>query len=332
MTRKLNHNFGTDPELFIYKNFVNTEFGLIPDIIPPAALIEDMGLPFQIKKDKKVLLSGDTFQWSEDGAAIEMQTSPADTHDTFIAIVRNGINELRKYMENWDLNVAVTPLAHFDPKNYWEGRGPEFRECVIFGCDPDMFPEIYFDLGLEYLKETQQIDVSEHNFRYGGGHFHLQAPKDRPGIFGPIWEFCAILFDFVVGLGNTAFKRDEETLIKEIARLEHYGKPGRIRLQEYDLENKIFGIEYRVMSNNWIGSGNNVIKLLNSMDLCAEIVEKDLVEKFFKQFESKIPDMYAAIVNFDQENAKRIRDSVFDWVLSEKLLERQDLADFIEEV
>lgn len=325
---RINNTFGTDPEVFIYKEDIKTKFGNIPNIIPPAALIDDYGFPWEWLDGKKVLYRGDGFQWSEDGAAIEMQIAPVTTKANFHKIVWNGLHELYRYMKPFDLKIASTPVAHFDLSKYWEGRGEDFRMCVIFGCDPDMFPTIYYEMGLEEDEFVEEIDVSKHSFRYGGAHVHIQAPNRLPRIYFPTWEYAAIVFDFIVGLANTCFPRTDEEIVAEKARLEHYGRPGRIRLQDYDVENDIYGIEYRVMSNSWLCNQAKTYTLLNCMDLASSIITQDFGEAFYREHSDKFVDMYNSIVNFDQESAVKLHNESLGWLNATKILDKNLNSEF----
>lgn len=319
---RINNKFGTDPEVFIYKENIETEFGNIPNIIPPAALIDDYGFPWEWLNGKKVLYKDDGFQWSEDGAAIEMQIAPVTTKHNFYNRVAEGLIGLQKYLKPYELNIASTPVAYFDLDKYWKERNEDFRMCVIFGCDPDMFPTIYYEMGLEEDEFVKEIDASEHSFRYGGAHVHLQAPIRMPKIYFPTWEYAAIVFDFIVGLANTCFPRTDTEIVAEKARLEHYGRPGRIRLQDYDVENDIYGIEYRVMSNSWLGNHDKTYVLLNCMDLAASIVTQGFGEAFYKEHSDRFSDMYNSVVNFDQESAVKLHNNSLEWLNATKILDK----------
>jgi hypothetical protein len=329
MTKKLAHKFGTDPEAFVYQEMIETDYGNIPVIIPPAALIEDFGFESEIIDRKKVLFSGDGFQWSEDGAAIEMQISPKKSVNTFNAQVNGGISQLKKFLKEKDMKLWTKPLGYFDLKKYWENRGDDFQLCVMFGCDPDQWPYIYVDKGLENTNQAEEIDASKHTLRYGGAHVHIQAPKSKPLIYFPMWENVAVVFDFFAGMLNTSFTRNNNLIMAEKARLEFYGKPGRIRLQEYNADKKEFGIEYRVMSNHWLGNPLYTNKLLYALDLAITIAESELLSQFIVEHDEIIVDMYNAAVNFDQKSAKDIFCHVMGWSLKNGFILSSDLNTFI---
>jgi hypothetical protein len=319
------HNFGTDPEAFVYTELVDTKFGKIPEIIPPAALVEDFGMKMEQIEDKKVLISGNGFQWSEDGAAIEMQIDPQDNAKHFFQTVNRGIGGLTEFLKDYDMKLWVKPLGHFDPNKYWKGRDLNFQTCVLFGCDPDEFPELYYDLGLEDSDHTEELDVSTHEFRYGGAHIHIQSPLENPHIYFEKWSNAAIIFDFFAGMLNTFLSRKQDIAIAELARLKYYGKPGRIRLQAYNPKESVFGIEYRVMSNHWLQNYPKTRALLNILDIAAEIVESDLDGNFVENHQDLIPEMYKSLISLDRETAGEIYKKAMAWALNNGFIDNSDL-------
>ncbi len=68
--------YGGDPEFFLSP--VADKYNDIRSVFPPAALFEDYGIPFSINENnKKVIYKGNTGLVIEDGAAIELNLSPA---------------------------------------------------------------------------------------------------------------------------------------------------------------------------------------------------------------------------------------------------------------
>lgn len=225
--------FGTDPEVFVIDEGRNC--------IPPAALKEDFGMEFV---DEKVIIDGGDWTIIEDGAATEINLAPSNESDVISDRINRALKELRAVMKKrFDLDIVVYPTVSFDTKKYWENRGEEFRDCVRFGCDPDL--DIYSG---KYSTEISADNVPE---RFGGGHIHMQAPEDNLGLFDETYYHTTLLMDLIVGNSAVAFKRpNTDWIVAEKKRLKYYGKPGKIRLQEYPDGTK--GIEYRTPSNFWI--------------------------------------------------------------------------------
>lgn len=239
--------FGTDPEVFVVDANNNC--------IPPAALKEDFGMEFV---DDKVLIDGGDWTIIEDGAATEINLAPSDDSAVISDRINRALIELERVMKkDFDLKTIVFPTVGFSIKEYWEGRGEEFRDCVRFGCDPDL--DIYSG---EYSVEISADNVPE---RYGGGHIHMQAPKDNLGLFDETYYHTTLLMDLIVGNSAVAFKRPSMNWIEaEKKRLKYYGRPGKIRLQEYADGTK--GIEYRTPSNFWITNPEFTDGLLTLMN------------------------------------------------------------------
>lgn len=339
-TNKLSHNMGCDPEVFI---FDSGKYSVIPDIIPPAALVADYGIEFKEVDGKKVFIKGADYQWSEDGAAIELQMQPANDSNEFCRRVSSSLKGLSNWLGDISTKVGLplsfskTPLGNFDTDKYWKGRGEEFQDCVRFGCDPDQFPGMYIDMGLD-VPSRGEIDVSTHPYRYGGGHLHIQAIETNPKVYFPIWEYAAVVFDFIVGMTNTKEPRSNDVVKQERARLEYYGKPGRIRLQAYNPKKGLFGIEYRVMSNYWLSTINTdfwsygvnaqsigvalIDKLLVAADVAATLCETDgLAEIFVKEHEALIPAVYDSIMTLNKTRATEILGQVLSWLHSNDLID-----------
>lgn len=323
--------FGTDPEAFIFKEYkIDKQLGKIPNIIPPIALVEDFGAKYTNRNGKKVLLYNEEFQWSEDGAAIELQMNPTNDKIEFWNRLAIAKDELRKFLQKYELSMTMnTPIGFFSTKKYWEDRNEEFQSCVIFGCDPDMFPYHYVEIGLDKLGNNKTLDVSKHPYRYGGGHIHIQAPNKDPEIYMKNWEQAAIIFDFFAGLSHVLNSTSQIITLQEKFRLKYYGKPGRIRLQKYSTNPKIYGIEYRVLPNTWTTDNQKTYKLLSCLDISADLIEKNKAKDFLYDFEKDIPKMHAAITTLNKRTAKILYERCIEWLLIQKLLSPNQLENLI---
>lgn len=321
----LKHTFGTDPEVFMGRQRKIVDKLSLVDIVPPASLAEDMKVEFKEKDDKKVLLSDNKFQWSEDGAAIEAQMSPTNSISTFSRNITQAISALRIRLQPLSLMVYHDVVGYFDVNTYWKTRGEDFRMCVIFGCDPDQTPERYYLQGFEEFEDKVVLDVSEHTFRYGGGHLHIQAPENNPDFYFKNWEIASMVFDFFIGLRNVMLSRDTRSIDLEKKRLEYYGKPGRIRLQEYP--KGMAGIEYRPMSNYWLRNPTFIKNILTTADCAAEILEENMGEEFLSDFDQDIPEVYNALTSFDPDKASMIYKKILTWLTKTDLVTLSSLGD-----
>lgn len=313
----LQRNFGSDPEYFITdKKIVNTEYGDLVNIIPPASLITDLGVKFTMSKNnKRILISNLGYNWIEDGAALELnykepQNNPSDLNRLNISAKR----ALKTFLQEIDTSLTFTEnvVGYFDIKKFWEGRDKSFLECVMFGCDPDIFPQLYMLMGFEE-NVCKIVDASKHVYRYAGGHIHTQNMSKYPNIYVENSEYASILFDFIVGTRNILFEREENILKQELARLKYYGRPGRIRIQNYS--DTVNGLEYRPPSNQWINNIYNCNAILYAVDIASNIVEKGGVKKFFNSFQDRVDEVWSALTLHDKKLSENLLVDSLTWAV-----------------
>lgn len=291
---------GTDPELFI----VNKK----NECIPPAALREDYGLNYD-----KVLYEGDNFTIIEDGAASEINITPTDDIDTFIRRIDRGYTLFKGFIINKykELDVVAIPTVSFDSNKYWENRGEEFRDCVRFGCDPD--------LDVRSGEWCQEINTETYNKRHGGGHIHISAPKEDNDFFEDNFYFTTIMLDALVGNTCVALKRDNSKIIAlEKERLLYYGRPSKIRLPLYP--NGVKGIEYRSPSNFWVTNPdhNKIVLLMTNCVYNLMLNSGDASRFMSDKYFTEDPPEY--MLNFDKKSSTDILMSAVDILLEKKYL------------
>ncbi len=310
-------HFGTDPEYFITDGSnVDTEYGKICNVIPPASLIADMGVGFTLSKNnKRILIHNDDYNWIEDGAALELNINhPVISSGEMYKTVTRAKTEIKLFLSgiSESLKIANNVLGYFDITKFWEGRDQSFLECVMFGCDPDIFPKLYIILGFE--EDTCKItDASKHTFRYAGGHIHTQNMSDNPDVYVMNAEFASILMDYFVGTSNVLLIRAKDILPQELARLKYYGRPGRIRIQKYS--DKVNGIEYRPPSNQWINDPYNINTILEAVSIAATIVEKGGAENFYHTFSDTIMEMWDALTTHNKDLARKLLTNSLTWAI-----------------
>jgi len=309
MNKMFDTVFGTDPEVFI----VNDGGWCIP----PVALKEDYNLDYL---RAKTLLEDEDWKIIEDGAATEINIAPSDNVSEIFDRLGRAYNAVQKLAESFKLKAVVYPTVPFDLKKYWQKRGENFRDCVRFGCDPDL--DIYSG---EYSVETDSSKIPE---RYGGGHIHMQAPLNNPTLFEEIFYHATRLMDILVGNTGVAINRPSNDWVEaEKSRLKYYGRPGKIRLQDYG--NNLRGIEYRVPSNFWITDdkiGNALLTLMNSVyNLClnpsdaSEILNSGDVDNIPKN-----------ILTFDTKRAKSTAHYIMDRLAHLRYINYDDYVNILE--
>lgn len=325
-----NRIFGSDPEFSIISSNKTKELNnnLLYNV-PPMALIEDFNVKYTVNSNnKKVLHSGDNFSAIEDGAAIELNLTPVDSHDSFYWNFMRSFKSVLNFVHkiSSDLIVSTLPVTYFDTKSFWKERDESFQECVIFGCDPDEFPIVYKDMGLASDHINDEIDVSEHTLRYFGGHLHVQNMSDNPDIYVENFDYAGIVYDFIVGLTNCSFNRSKLQKDLELKRLKYYGHPGRARIQVYN--DGINGYEYRPLSNYWIQSINRVTSILNSAKIASTIIENNMGSDFFEHFIDYIPAMYRASLSLDKDKAISLLTEVVKYCFDNDIIAFKDVPNY----
>lgn len=238
-----NLTFGADPEIFASYKFED-EFYSYPPIafkrilnIPP--VIDDLKHPVYIKRDK--------YDWIQDGVAFELTLKePYEEVNSMFSTIEESIEDITKFLHEYQFGFYAKPVIKFNPDLFYKGMDEEFKQCVIFGCDPDedaILPDY----------DCQIFDVSKHIYRYGGGHFHLGSKDlDEREIMWDNYNPFVKLLAITVGntcIGNSQFLEEEKL------RVFHYGKPGRFRKQPH-------GMEYRTPSNSWIQNKSTLEQMI----------------------------------------------------------------------
>jgi len=314
--------FGSDPEFFIYKDNINiNKVGDIPNVIPPAYLMADLNVPFTLSKNgKRVLLDRETYKVIEDGAALEINfKKPFENSTELQHTYYTAKKAIEGFLYNIDrtLKMSTDVLGYFNVKEYWEGRDQNFIDCVRFGCDPDVFPKLYMLSG--YEQDTCKIvDASKHEYRYAGGHIHIQNMTNDKDKYLDNLETAPIILDFILGTTNVLLDRSQKIKSQELERLKYYGRPGRIRLQKYT--DKINGIEYRPPSNQWITDSYSIDTMLSASSIAANIIENDMAKDFYLDFKDRISEMWEALTTHNKNLAQSILVDSIVWSLNNNLV------------
>lgn len=242
--------FGCDPEIFAVSGNVpekyadhleGVPFVEIPAYIADSGLIQEIPGGGDAKHPE--YLSSKYHRVVGDGAAYEINlkfpcTSPIEMRDH----VLNAEYELSERLKVAGFSVWRKPVVNFDFKRFWteENMQDERKKMsMIFGCDPDID-------AFEFQLKPAEEDVSQHPYRYGGGHLHFSGD-----IVGNLMETKPLPFVkmLAVFLGNFT------TLVSPFSDLDkiratRYGKPGKYRRQVY--KDGTIGVEYRTPSNSWM--------------------------------------------------------------------------------
>ena len=212
-------------------------------VLPPVVFRTDLDVETDTSNpDHPVFMKvGDTVI-HEDGCAFEMSTPPSNSWKTIWDNIDHAKSVfestfLSKYPDVCDMKLHSLPTMLYEVQR-WLGRGDEFHLSTRFGCDPDID---VFNTVPRYGKE---IDATRHKYRYFGGHIHVSGMPEFSDI--PLIAIkCMVV---TAGVASTAFSTVPAL---EKKRLYLYGKPGKMRPQNYP--NGETGIEYRTPSTTWTG-------------------------------------------------------------------------------
>lgn len=163
-----------------------------------------------------------------DGMALEFNTDPASTEDEFVYNVNSVLSQLKDMVPEY--RVLAVPVATFEA-DYMKAQ-PE--KATELGCTPD------------YNAYTSSENVrpdGDVNFRTGAGHIHIGWTEKANCNDGDHLDLCEMVvkqLDVFLGIPSILFD-------SSVQRRELYGKAGAYRPKSY-------GVEYRVLSNVWVGS------------------------------------------------------------------------------
>lgn len=205
---------GADPEIFVKKNGKFVSGHVFP-----------CGTKHQPRQTKHGTVQ-------VDGMALEFNVKPAANKKAFVQNVQNVYTDLSQIVHTHDKEASLeaVPTVHFD-KTYLDTLP---REALELGCNPDFNA---------YERQANPKPDPTVTFRTGAGHVHLGWCDIKDPYIVEHFRSCARVvkeLDFFLGLASFDWDTDGE-------RRQLYGKAGAFRP-------KLYGVEYRVLSNAWIRS------------------------------------------------------------------------------
>lgn len=181
--------------------------------------VTSIGLIGGSKKKPRQL--GHGFALQEDNVAVEFNIPPCSNKEQFVSSLNFVLDYLRQELGSKGLSLDISATAEFTEEQL---KHPQAQEL---GCEPD------------YNAWTLDINPRPEappSLRSSGGHLHIGWDNPQP-----IERIRVIkAHDLFVGVPSLIY--DEDTRRREI-----YGKAGAFRPKDY-------GVEYRTLSNFWIGS------------------------------------------------------------------------------
>lgn len=208
---------GCDPEVFLEKpdgTFINAFNGLVSGIISGTKAIPEPTEYGAVQVD---------------GMAVELNTHPTCDPMAFSSMILEGIKDVET---RFGARVSKDSVKEFTT-DYLFSQHPRATEL---GCDPD------FDAWNN--GDTNTPPNVQAPIRTAGGHVHIGWGTPQVDAFNPTHfdQCCAVIrqMDYVLGIWGLTIEGD-----KGARRRELYGRPGAFRP-------KLYGVEYRVLSNFWM--------------------------------------------------------------------------------
>ena len=208
-----------------------------------------------------------------DGVQGEFNVNPATDAATLHANILAAIENTKRNFGVKDIKFVSTVEVDLE-----ELKDAD-RECNRFGCDPDY--NVY-----TLSEQHNEIDAKKHPYRYAGGHLHIGNLPDE--IMNDVEKKLLFIkaLDIFVGIPSVIEDHSEETRIR---RSYHYGKAGSFRIQRY-------GIEYRVLSNYWVGNKKHTETVIAGVHKAVEATLDGTAEKIIELFgEEEIQDIINSV-------------------------------------
>lgn len=166
-----------------------------------------------------------------DGMALEFNIEAAGSEAAWMANINGVMDILSSMVPGYKLECI--PVARFG-YDYIKAQPEKAKEL---GCDPDYNA---------YTVDVNPRPNGDNDFRTAAGHIHFGLPETENDAPVNDQDYIAYVarkvreLDFYLGLPSLFYDADAQ-------RRELYGKAGAFRPKKY-------GMEYRTLSNQWLGS------------------------------------------------------------------------------
>lgn len=217
--------FGCDPELFILDRDENP---VSAEGLIPGTKLE----PYKVE-DGAVQV---------DGMAAEINIDPAVTFEEFNGRIVNVLKQLKAMLPT-GYKLSPVPSMSFSNK-VWDAT-PDIAKAL--GCTPD------FNAWTGTTNPPPDVSESS-TVRCAGGHLHIGWTSGEDDLDVQHISNCRDLvrqLDWY--LGAWSLQHDKDKIRRSL-----YGKAGACRYKPY-------GVEYRVLSNFWLGHKNLRVAVWNRM-------------------------------------------------------------------
>lgn len=277
---------GTDFELFMKAG---------SDLIPVPEHL-DIGS----KEGKHVQLHHGTMH--RDNVMVELCPDPVVSTAGFVHKITSLVDEAEEFLSK---RMGETISLAFEPTAQFGTDMLASRFAQEIGCDPDWVAAN----GQGSLRDKLNAGMLG-NTRCAGGHLHMSY-KSVAGDFPPE--------PLAVHLADLTLGALEVTMGTQGTRRDYYGMPGLYRPTKY---NKSSGVEYRTLSNRWLGTKGNIkamsVNALSTEKVLRFVKQKELLE--FLQTHWSVLQAQGSIINENVEECvaalTEVRDRwpEYNWV------------------
>ena len=205
-------------------------------------IVMGIGLIGGTKEDPKPVTMGAV---QEDNVLAEFNIDPAKNPDQFVQHINTVTAELDKILAVHDLKSIVKTSHNFD-KDVLVAGG---QKALEFGCDPDL------DCWTNKINDGPDPYTT---LRTAGGHVHVGY--DNPTEARSLEVAC--ILEYILGVPSVVLDGDTD-------RRSMYGQSGSCRIKPY-------GVEYRVLSNFWLGTDDLKRWVFNTTALILNLELKQL--------------------------------------------------------
>ena len=220
-------SIGADPEFFI-----TSEDG---------ALLPIVGLIGGTKEAPLKMGNMPGYAIQEDNVMAEFNIPPSYNAEQFCDVATYGrdlaLSAIRKKVPG--------AMRHYDSSAIFTGEQLSSPQAQMFGCSPDFDANNQGAPLPRILPQSLYVQGGD-AWRFAGGHVHIGYTDEDLGWSPPDFVVAAIC-DVHIGVPMIAHMYDLQG-----ERRKFYGTPGRYRPTRY-------GIEYRVLSNQWLRSGHSML-------------------------------------------------------------------------
>lgn len=276
---------GTDAEVFLTQN---------GKPVPVCGLVGGTK-----ENPKPVPELGDGYAVQEDNVMLEFNIPPASDSKAFSDSIGKMLNHITSEMQKRKLQIEYQSSMHFSPEQL------QSEQARRFGCEPDYC--VWTRSVNSIVRDTPTLE----SLRTAAAHLHVSYKYNdgAPEIYDQ--EMVVKMFDTMIGAPGIARWPD-------ITRRALYGKCGAFRPKPY-------GIEYRVLGNEWIKTDEDRRWVFNRAQIALHMLNSYSENTIRAMFKTGSSGIHKAINEGNISWSDVFEENVLYFV--KKKLANQDLID-----